>query len=151
MKISVRAFTLVEILVVIAIITMLVGLLMTGGISAKKKANEFQTETMIASLETALSLYHTDFGAYPDSGIDNLVDLLTDSSAYNGNPSWQGPYLSLKDKDTRGSLPNQSVVDPWGSDYHYTLESSPPPAYKIWSSGPNMTDENGGGDDIKSW
>ena len=151
MKKSACAFTLVEILVVLAIISMLIGLLVTGGTRAKRTAKQFTAQTMIASLETALALYHTDFGAYPDSGIDNLVDLLTDSAVYGSYSAWQGPYISLKEKDVSGSFPNKSVIDPWGAAYHYTLEATPPPAYKIWSSGPNGTDESGGGDDIKSW
>jgi len=145
-----KGFTLIELLVVIAVISMLMGLILSGGIAARKRAKIYQAKAMIASLETALALYHTDFGAYPASGVENLIDLLT-NTAYNSYPDWQGPYLSLKEDDTRGSFPNKSVIDPWGIDYNYNLEPTPPPDYKIWSCGPDQNNNSGSGDDIKSW
>lgn len=143
------AFTLVEVLVTIAVISILLALITTGGTAARRKSKIYQVKTMIASLQTALALYHVDFGAYPPSGNQNMVNLLVDVATYSSNDDWHGPYMSFKDTDLNGNIPNATLVDSWDRDYYYILDTNPP--YKIWSAGPNNTDESGGGDDIKSW
>jgi general secretion pathway protein G len=145
-----RGFTLIEILVIIAVISMLAGLLSSGGIIAKKRSKIYQAKAMIASLETALALYHVDFGAYPASGNQNMVNLLADTATYGSNSDWHGPYMSFKQNDLSGNIPNAALTDPWGMAYHYTSGSTTPP-YKIWSNGMDKSDDNGGDDDIKSW
>ena len=142
-------FTLVEILVILGVIAILTGLILSGGIAAKKRAKIYQARTMIASLETALALYHVDFGAYPAAGNQNLVNLLFDSAAYSPNSDWHGPYMSFKKNDLNGSIPSAAVIDPWEVDYHYTMDSALP--YKIWSNGPDQQNDNGADDDIISW
>ena len=142
-------FTLVEILVILGVISMLGGLILSGSIIAKKRSKIYQTRAMIASLETALALYHVDFGAYPNAGNQNLVNLLADSSTYSSNADWHGAYLSFKNNDLNGNIPNATVIDPWGMDYQYTMDSTLP--YKIWSNGPDQTNDSGLNDDIKSW
>ena len=37
------------------------------------------------------------------------------------------------------------VVDPWGNPYKFILKDE---TLRLWSSGKNLTDEDGGGDDI---
>jgi len=140
-------FTLIEVLVVVAVLAVLLGLIASGGTAARKRAKIYEARAMIASLETALSLYHVDFGAYPAEGNQNLVNLLADAATYSSNADWEGPYISLKDDDLNGTIPNATVIDPWGRDYGYILDTVP--AYKIWSLGPDGSD--GTGDDIKSW
>ncbi len=148
-SLSRTGFTLIEILVVLGVISILVGLILSGGTAAKKRSKICQARTMIASLETALALYHVDFGAYPVAGNRNMVNLLADSATYSSNSDWNGPYLSFKENDLNGDIPNATVIDPWGSDYYYTMDSALP--YKIWSSGPDQIDDSGANDDIKSW
>lgn len=142
-------FTLIELLVIIAIIAMLMGLILSGGTAAKNRSRIYRAKTMIASLQTALALYHTDFGAYPSAGNQNLVNLLADAGTYASYTDWHGPYIAFKEDDLSGGIPGARVVDPWGADYYYTMDSLLP--YKIWSSGPDTIDNSGGGDDIKSW
>ena len=145
-----RGFTLLELLVIMAIITALIGLITTAGTSAKRKAREFQARTMIATLQSALSMYHVDFGAYPaDTSQYIWINLLADQTTYGSYGDWHGPYISFKTKDLIGTIPAASAKDPWGHAYHYSLAANPP--YRIWSNGPNATDNNGGGDDVKSW
>ncbi|MFH1459958.1 MAG: type II secretion system protein GspG [Candidatus Omnitrophota bacterium] len=148
-KIFKSGFTIMEILVIIAVLGILMGLVSRGGTLVRKKAKIYQAKTMIAALETALALYHVDFGAYPGSGNQNLVNLLADSATYSSVSDWNGPYLSFKPEDLNATIPNATVIDSWGNDLYYNLDSLPP--YRIWSSGPNLIDENGLGDDIKSW
>ena len=148
-SLSLTGFTLIEILVVLAIISILAGLILSGGTAAKKRSKICQAKTMIASLETALALYHVDFGAYPAAGNQNLVNLLADAAAYSSNSDWHGPYVSFKKNDLSGNIPSATVVDPWGIDYYYTMDTALP--YKIWSCGPDQQNDNGTDDDIISW
>ena len=143
-------FTLAEILVVLAVISLLIGLLTSGGIAAKRQAKIFQTRTLIASLEAALDMYHVDFGAYPSDVNQQLwVNLLADSSTYAVNNDWKGPYISFDDNQLSGSLPNATVIDAWSNGCHYALDTVPP--YRIWSDGTDGVDNSGAGDDITSW
>lgn len=148
-KIGLFGFTLVEILVVIAVIAILMGLVLSGGEQAKRRAHIYKAKAMIASIDTALALYHTDFGAYPAAGNQNLVNLLADVATYSTNNDWHGPYMSFKSKDLGGSIPAATVIDSWANDYHYTLGTVP--AYKIWSNGPDGQNDSGSDDDITSW
>jgi len=62
-----RAFTLVELLVVITIITLLAGLTLSTVEYANKKAAMDRARTEIAGLEVALESYKIDNGDYPRS------------------------------------------------------------------------------------
>ena len=144
-----KGFTLIEILVVIAIISVLMGMILSGGNQAKKRARIYKTKAMITSLETALALYHTDFGAYPAAGNQNLVNDLADTDGNASNNDWHGPYMSFKAADLNGSIPAATVLDAWGKDYKYNnpypLGDVPP--YEIKSLGPDGKD---GTDDISN-
>lgn len=129
-----KAFTLIELLVVIAVIALLIGLLLSGGDAARKKAKIYQAKAMISSLETALAMYHVDFGIYPVSGNQNLVNLLSDISTYGTYPDWQGPYISFKAENLNGIIPSAALKDPWGMDYSYSNAGS---SFKITSAGPD--------------
>jgi general secretion pathway protein G len=98
-------FTLVELLVVLAILTLLASLVgprvfgQLGG--AKSKTAALQ----IADLEKTLELFKLDVGRFPNTkeGLDALVTRPTNLAG------WNGPYL-------KGTLPQ----DPWNKPYAYT-------------------------------
>ncbi len=58
---------------------------------------------------------------------------------------WRGPYLGVSD-----------LKDNWGTDLKYKLEETTDTSGttskrpRVWSCGPNKTDDNGDGDDIKN-
>lgn len=58
-------FTLVELLVVVAILGLLSGMVIISIKHVKAKARDSQRVADINSLGTALGLYHNDFNAYP--------------------------------------------------------------------------------------
>ena len=60
-----RAFTLVELLVVIVIIALLAGILMPALMSASEKAKQTATKTYMASIGSACESYNLSFGSYP--------------------------------------------------------------------------------------
>lgn len=145
-KINSCGFTLIEVLAVIAIMAMLMGMILSGGNQAKKRARIYKTKAMIASLDTALALYHTDFGTYPAASNLTLVNDLADVAGNATNNDWHGPYMSFKNQDLSGIIPSATVIDPWGTDYSYTLGTVP--AYEIKSLGPDKV--NNTSDDISS-
>lgn len=99
-----RGFTLLELLVVLAIIGLLVGLVGPRFFGQLGKSEVQVARTQIRALQDALDQYRIDIGRYPtsDQGLGALV------APPAGVEKWQGPYL-------RRDLPN----DPWGQPYQY--------------------------------
>lgn len=64
-KKNIFGFTLVELLIVIAIIGLLTGMIVISTRHIKAKARDAQRVSDINSISTALTLYHNDYNAYP--------------------------------------------------------------------------------------
>ena len=132
-----QGFTLVELLVVLAILGLLAGLV---GPQVMKFLGSSKTKTaalQIEDLSATLDLYRLEVGHYPSTN-EGLEALVSDP----GNaPNWNGPYLK------KGQVPK----DPWGNDYQYRAPGQNGP-YDIWSLGADGQ-EGGEGDnrDIESW
>ena len=94
-------FTLIEILVVMAIIGMLAVMVAPSIFNQQAGAQRDAALSQISALEVALDTYRLDVGEYPDS-LEGLVE--NDS----GRAAWNGPYL-------RREVP----LDPWDNDYSY--------------------------------
>lgn len=94
-------FTLIEILVVMAIIGMLAVMVAPNIFNQQAGAQRDAALSQISTLEAALDTYRLDVGEYPDS-LQGLMENESDSAA------WNGPYL-------RRAVPQ----DPWGNDYVY--------------------------------
>ncbi len=143
-----EGITLVEVLVVIAIICMLAAALMPVYNKARLRALTVSTKTIIHSIEAAFSMYTSDFGDYPaHSGSDTsfLVGLLqgpVESSL------WKGPYMRFREKDLD---PDNNIVDAWGSPlyYGYPQEEKDNVPYLIISPGPDRKQATP--DDIGNW
>jgi general secretion pathway protein G len=132
------AFTLLEILVVLAIIGLLVSLAVTnvGNLfsgSQKDIAKLFVTQ----SLQAPLNAYRIHMGDYPSTA-EGLAALIAPPA--NHAERWRGPYL----QDAK--LP----VDPWGEPYQYRYPGvKNKNGYDLWSKGPDKID--GTDDDIGNW
>jgi prepilin-type N-terminal cleavage/methylation domain-containing protein len=72
-----RAFTLLEVLVVIAIISILAGLLLSTFGYMQKKGARARAETEIAAMSAACESYKADNGVYPRDTTNNTTDNLT--------------------------------------------------------------------------
>ncbi len=131
-----RGFTLIEIMVVLAILGLLVAVLVrnVGG-----DLDRGQRQTAELFVKTTLSLpltnYRIDNGSYPTTaqGLDALV------SQPQGAQRWKGPYLE-------GSVP----LDPWQQPYEYRYPGTQnKSSYDLFSKGPDMA--AGTEDDVGNW
>jgi general secretion pathway protein G len=96
-----RGFTIIELLIVMAILGMLAVMVAPNLFNQADSARRDAALSQISSLGSALDAYRLDVGQYPDS----LEGLVRNTS---GRTTWNGPYI-------RGNIPN----DPWGNAYVY--------------------------------
>ena len=123
---KVKAFTLMELLLVITIISILAAVVAPRFFGRSQEARVTAArQTIAGSFRVALALFEQDIGRYPrtEEGLDVLIQ----------NPqerNWKGPYLES------ALIP----VDPWGNPYRYTYPSdlmNSEYLYDIISAGPD--------------
>jgi prepilin-type N-terminal cleavage/methylation domain-containing protein len=110
-----RAFTLIELVIVIAILAIVAG-------SAVPVASKFfhsrarsATRTELAALSEAVSEYFRDTGALPAS----VGSLVVDPSL----PGWAGPYLAVETADAWTGA-SDLQLDAWARAYRFTASGS---------------------------
>lgn len=143
-----KGMTLIEILVVIAIISVITAFSLPAYRKARQKALTVKTLSIINSLEAALSMYSTDFGDYPHydgEGTDFLVAILQGPV---DSPFWKGPYMRFKqeDLDSKGN-----ILDAWKNPifYKYPQDKYSNVPYIIFSAGSDRKFNTP--DDIGNW
>lgn len=97
-------FTLLELLVVVAIIGLLAAYVGPRYLTQLNKSEVTAARSQIEALARALESYRLDNGSYPSAE----VGLKALRNRPNNQPRWNGPYLQ---KD----IP----LDPWGNAYFY--------------------------------
>jgi general secretion pathway protein G len=109
-------FTLLEILIVVAIIGLIASLIVPNIIGRYEKSKEEIAKAQLEMLSSAIEAFRLDVGRYP-----NTLDELINST----EPNWRGPYLAKK----------QIPKDPWGKDYQYKYPGEHG-SYDLYSLGP---------------
>jgi len=142
-------FTLVELLVVVAILGILASLVTAGAQAARRRGAMTKAKSTIAALETAIAMYEGDLGEYPSMGNAGLISALQDDP---NDADWNGPYMEFKEEE----LKDGQLLDPWGQAYSYVSVNGGSPQHRersfdLWSFGPNREDDGGTGDDIYNW
>lgn len=102
------AFTLVELMIVVAVIGVIAGIVLAAAGGVQKKAARDQTRTEIKSLMVGLERFRSDFGYYPTN---------------DGSPSTLGLYTNLTNYTTfkTNQVTNNQILDPYGYPYWYRL------------------------------
>ena len=137
---SPAAFTLLEILVALAIIGLLAGLAVTNADKILGRSQEAIAKAYVRdTAKPSLTMYRVDMGDYPSTA-DGLQALLKAPS--NHADRWHGPYL-----DTPGG---KMPVDPWEEPYIYRYPGTKNKGgYDLFSKGPDKIE--GTDDDIGNW
>ena len=118
-----RGFTLLELLVVLAILGLLIGLVAPAALRQLGSAKEKIAHQSIERLAGVLDIYKLDVGIYPSTE-QGLLALITRPS---GVTRWNGPYLKGE------KVPE----DPWGRPFVYRSPSQRPGhEYDLLSLGP---------------
>ncbi|MGI9409907.1 MAG: type II secretion system major pseudopilin GspG [Hyphomicrobiaceae bacterium] len=126
-----QGFTLVELLVVMAILVLLAGIVAPRVIGYLGSSRAKAATVQIESLATSLELYRLDTGRYPSSQ-EGLIALVRKPERV---ANWNGPYI-------RG---REVPPDPWGKPYFYRSPGASS-AFEIYSLGADGK-PNGDGED----
>jgi type II secretion system protein G len=152
-----QAFTLLELLTVIAVMLLLTGLILRAAAHVQKRAAYSRAKTDLVAIAQALERYKTDYGHYPVSG--GPCQGWNDCTAALGATLVNGPKRYYDGKNVQGN----SIIDPWDMGYMYrypvsgydgseNISSQPGHTgaemgtYRLYSRGPDR--RPGTGDDI---
>ena len=157
-------FTLVEIVMVVALIAVLTGIAIGGYSYAMSASRESATRAAIKQLEAALESGKIKHGFYPasasmpSSGSDHVIQLFGANGAEISDAELATKWGNLPAKyikDFRSALDMESlranisaegyVCDAWGNPIVYKAPDGKNP-YSLRSKGPDGEDD--GGDDI---
>lgn len=132
-----RGYTLVELLVVLAILGLLVAIATPRLMKYLGSAKVDTAKVQIERLGGVLDLYRLEIGHYPteQEGLTALVD--RPAQAVN----WNGPYMKNR----------EALTDPWGHPYGYRFPGEHGD-YDLYSLGADGREGGEGEDrDITSW
>jgi general secretion pathway protein G len=131
-----RAFTLVELLLVLSILALLAGIVLPKFVGQGEKAKVKAAVAQLDAFKTALNLFEVENGHYP-KGKNGLTDLMV--KPHDASADWH-KYL---DTD---ALP----LDPWQHQYVYVCPGRHnTDSYDLSSAGPDG--QLGNEDDINNW
>ena len=134
------AFTLLELLIVLAIIGIIAAMVVPKFINSQQTANLKLSRTAIMNVEKALELYAVEHDGEFPTGNQEALNMLLKPTDKNGQVA--KPFID--------KLPKDAWDQPLLYEYPNTkAQNSSSPA--IWSSGVNRQNENGEGDDINNW
>ena len=115
-----QGFTLVEMLLVLAIIGILIAILVPSVIGITREAKEKQVQSDLRMIQAALGQYYLKNASFPPDGDDSWVDLLL---------------------DLRPRIIEKRPYDPFDPDslygyaYYAPLDVGDIPTYVVWSKG----------------
>lgn len=116
-------FTLIELMIVIAIIGLLSSMVSVSLSYARIKARDARRISDLAQIRTALELYYSDHGTYPP--IYNNSNYNINAYYYSFNSSWDELALALRPYISLPKDPINNTCSPWeepatGGCYSYT-------------------------------
>jgi general secretion pathway protein G len=117
-----RAFTLIEVLLVLAIMGLIMSMVIPKVMGRQRHANEDATRISLHGLEQSIRMYALDHGGSIPSARDGIQVLL--SPPTRKDVRWRGPYLE------------KQAVDAWGEPLRYVYPGKVhPSSYDVFSLG----------------
>ena len=138
-----KAFTLIEVMLVLVILIVLAGMGVTMIQSSRETARKNEATIYVNSMKTPLELFQLEHGRFPSTseGLDALISPPPSPDIDHSKGTW--PYVSASAVKT----------DPWGQPYQYMSpgQRNPdgPRGYDLWSLGPDGAPDTG--DEIGNW
>lgn len=105
MKRKEKAFTLVEVLVVIILLSMIATLIVPKMFKGLGEQKRKIAKAKMANIESAIGRFYIDCGRFPDEA-EGLEELLVAPAELE--EKWKGPYLKRSE-----------LLDPWEIPYDY--------------------------------
>jgi len=133
-------FTLIEVLIAIAIVVVLLGIVAVNILGAKERAEPDVAKIQMSKIESALEQFYLVFDRFPteEEGLEAL---------------WSDQTLDVDDEALADRwysfLKDPAPEDVWGNEWGYRAESEHGEQYDLWSNGPDG--EEGTDDDITAW
>jgi general secretion pathway protein G len=124
-----EGFTLIEILVAIAIVAFMAGVAVPGFLKLLEGGKISAAKADIQGFKQALSIYQIKMGKYPDK----LKDLIKASGDEQEKKRWKqapGPFYGDEGE-------TEIKPDPWGYPYKYKKTPGTSRPYELLSDGPN--------------
>lgn len=119
-------FSLIEIMIAVAIMAVLAVLIVPNVLGRLKKAKVTSAETNLRAISAAITNFYADIGQYPT----RLRDLVKKPTEEALAKKWADPYLQT----AKGG---EMRADPWGNQYQYKLTAGAQHPYELYSYGPN--------------
>ncbi len=137
-------FTLIEVLMVAAILALLAAFAVPALMGAGDRAKEDMAKAAVGRngpIASGMKRYRFDVAIYPDSD-DGLRALYERPDSIDADSKkWRGPYMD-------GTY--EELLDPWQQEFQYKSPGEfNESGYDIWSVGPDG--EDGTDDDVKNW
>jgi len=143
-KTRARGFTLIEVMIVIAIVLALAAIVGVAVLGRRDQADISITQIKLNNLKSGLKQFNFDFGRWPTE--EEGIAVLWDKEALD-------PEADVNKYLGKGYMDEPTPKDQWGNEWGYAFPSirGDETEYDLWSFGPNGENEQGEGDDIVSW